>query len=118
MSIYISRVIPAALMAGLLVFGFSAVAKELNSSPESVQHSLIAKKKTKKASTQIQWLVKPDNVEIHLDGKLLGKASKLKLTAAKPGMHTVRLVNGLDETEFDLQLRKNQTLRFEFTFEP
>jgi hypothetical protein len=75
------------------------------------------KKQSKKVKTQIHWLVKPAKVEIYLDGKRLGAAKDLKLTATKPGKHTIRLVNGLDETEFDMEIRKNQTLRFEFIFE-
>ena len=75
------------------------------------------KKRPKKVKTRIHWLIQPKSVEIYLDTTRLGKAGDLEFTTTSPGKHTIRLVNGKDETEFDLKISENQTLRFEFIFE-
>ena len=106
------------LLAGLgfvLALGISTEAR--GQAPQLSPAHQQVKKSSKAPKTQIHWLVKPANVEIHLNGKKLGAAQDLKFTRAKPGKHTIRLVNGLDETEFDVKILKNQTLRFEFIFE-
>lgn len=67
--------------------------------------------------TGIAWHVEPAGVEIYLDGKKIGVAGELEWTASTPGRHTVRLVNGGDETEMDVGLKKGQTLKFTFVFD-
>ena len=76
-------------------------------------------KKAPKVDTGIQWKVAPESVEIFVDGKKIGVAKDLDVTAVKPGKHTVRLVNGADETEFEVNVKKGQLvpLQFEFTDE-
>ena len=67
--------------------------------------------------TGINWEVEPATVVIYLDDKRLGEAGKLKFTDAKPGKHTVRLVNGKDETEAEIVVKKGQSLKFSFSFD-
>ena len=73
----------------------------------------------KKIVTGIEWQVDPGKVVIFLDGKKLGDAESLKgkVSKTRPGKHGVKLINGLDETEMDIQVSKGQTLKFTFTFE-
>jgi hypothetical protein len=77
------------------------------------------KKAASKIDTGIQWKVAPETVEVFLDGKKVGIAKELDVTAVKPGKHAVRLVNGEDETEFEVNVKKGQLvpLQFEFTDE-
>lgn len=72
-----------------------------------------------KTSTGIEWQVNPDAVIIFLDGKRVGQADKLrgKVSKTRPGKHTVKLTNGKDETEMDIQVKKGQTLKFTFVFD-
>ena len=77
----------------------------------------VKKKKAEKKGTGIEWHVEPGRVRIFLDGKELGTAKEIKWTRHKPGRHTVRLVNGEDETEMDVGLKKGQTLKFHFVFD-
>lgn len=67
--------------------------------------------------TGINWEVEPATVVIYLDDKRLGEAGKLKFTDAKPGKHTVKLVNGKDETEAEIVVKKGQSLKFAFSFD-
>lgn len=94
----------------------TAVAPAEASAPGAATASPV-KKGRKKAETGIKWKVAPSTVEIFVDGKKVGVAKDLKVTKTKPGMHTVRLVNGEDETEFDVMVKKGQVveLRYEFT---
>ena len=80
-------------------------------------HPVPVKKNVKKVRTGIHWTIAPSSVEIFVDGKKLGRAKDLDTTRTKPGTHTVRLVNGEDETEFDVMVKKGQIveLRYEFT---
>ncbi len=73
----------------------------------------------KKSQTGIQWKVAPAAVIVYLDGKKLGQASTLDITETKAGMHQIRLVNGEDETEFDVKVATGQvlTVTYEFTDE-
>jgi hypothetical protein len=66
--------------------------------------------------TGISWEVEPAEVVIMLDGKRIGEAGKLKFTSAKPGKHTIKLMNGKDETEADVVVKKGETLKFTFSF--
>ena len=76
-----------------------------------------AGKKKAKAKTGIEWVIAPARVQIFLDGKKIGDAGTIKFTPTKPGRHTVRLVNGEDETEMDIGIKKGQRLKFEFVFD-
>ncbi len=73
-------------------------------------------KKGSKAPTGFRWNISPSNVEIYVDGKKLGTAKHLKVSKTKPGMHTVRLVNGEDETEFDVKVKKGQLVKLSYEF--
>ncbi|MEQ9497543.1 MAG: PEGA domain-containing protein [Deltaproteobacteria bacterium] len=73
-------------------------------------------KKRAKVQTAIAWKVQPAEVEIYMDGKKLGRAGDLKQTRTRPGMHTVRLVKGGDETEMDVKVNKGHVLTFTFEF--
>lgn len=77
----------------------------------------VADKKAKHSGTGIEWHVLPKSVQIYLDGKKLGDAGSLEFSKTKPGRHTVRLVNGEDETEMEIGIKKGQRLKFEFTFD-
>ncbi|MBI2372846.1 MAG: hypothetical protein HYV07_02485 [Deltaproteobacteria bacterium] len=71
----------------------------------------------KKVTTGIEWVVAPKGVVIILDGKKIGLAGDLSVTETRPGKHEVKLVNGEDETEMDVNVEKGKVLRFEFEFE-
>jgi hypothetical protein len=73
-------------------------------------------KKKPAVETGIRWKVSPGKVEVFLDGKRLGEAAALEATEAKPGTHDVRLVNGGDETEFEVKVTKGQLLVVEYEF--
>ena len=75
------------------------------------------KKRAKRSTASIAWSIEPAKVVVYLDGKELGRAGSLKTTKHKAGRHTVRLVNGADETEMDIELKKGQTLKFAFVFD-
>ncbi len=100
-----------ASLAAALAFG-AFEAPTVDAKPTTV-----AKKKSKKSATGIEWVVMPKSVEIYVDGKKLGTAGELEFSSTKPGRHTVRLVNGEDETEMDIGIKKGQRLKFEFTFD-
>lgn len=107
------------LLAATLAFAFSA-APALVSSAHAGPHAVTKKKKEDKSragQTGIEWKVLPGTVEIHIDGKLIGIAKDLDWTKTTPGRHTVRLVNGEDETEMDIGVKKGQTLKFVFEFD-
>ena len=89
-----------------------------SAAPSQVQAEQVAGKgKRKRAITAIEWEIKPAGVIIFLDGKKLGEAGEVKLTKTKPGRHTVRLVNGQDETEMDIGIKRGETLKFAFEFD-
>lgn len=102
------------LLTSLTAFGLAAVTPALAADTAPVP---VKKAKKAKAKTGIHWTVSPGTVEIFVDGKRVGTAKSLDVTKTKPGMHTVRLVNGEDETEFDVMVKKGQVveLRYEFT---
>lgn len=77
----------------------------------------VKKKRKKKTQTGIRWVVSPDTVQIFVDNDRKGVAKNLKVTTTKPGVRTVRLVNGEDEAEFEVNVAKGQVveLRYEFT---
>ena len=87
--------------------------------PLAQPHAVPVKKGAAKIDTGIQWQVAPEKVEIFVDGKKIGVAGELRVTSVKPGKHAIRLVNGLDETEFEVSVKKGQLvpLQFEFTDE-
>lgn len=66
--------------------------------------------------TRIEFSVRPGSVVIFLDGKRLGPASKVSAVDAKPGRRIVRLQNGEDQTELELDLERGKTLRFAYEF--
>jgi hypothetical protein len=68
-------------------------------------------------ATGIEWEVSPAHVVVFLDGKRLGEAGALKFTATSPGKHVVKLLNGKDETESDIPLKKGQKLKFVYNFD-
>ncbi len=87
----------------------AAWAPSSGSAPEPV-------KKSKRVETAIAWKVQPATVVIFMDGKKLGTAGDVKQTRTSPGMHSVRLVNGEDETEMDVKVNKGHVLTFTFEF--
>jgi hypothetical protein len=74
-------------------------------------------KEAPKVGTGIEWKVTPSSVIIWLDGKKLGEAGSATVTEAKPGKHTIKLVNGGDETEIEIKVNKGQVLQFAYDFE-
>ncbi len=75
------------------------------------------KAETKKAvETGIAWKIQPGTVTVYLDDKSLGAASALGTTETKPGAHVIRLVNGGDETEFEVRVKKGEVLQVEYEF--
>jgi hypothetical protein len=71
----------------------------------------------KAGETGIEWAVGPAHVMVFLDGKKVGEAGALKFTTTAPGKHTVKLMNGKDETEMEVNVKKGQKVKFEFTFD-
>ncbi len=71
---------------------------------------------TRIARGVIQWEVSPGSVVVYLDRERLGAASDLTSTRTAPGRHTIRLVNGEDETELEVEVAKGQVLKFVFDF--
>jgi hypothetical protein len=75
------------------------------------------KAEAKKAvETGIAWKIEPGTVTVYLDDKSLGAASTLGTTETKPGPHVIRLVNGGDETEFEVRVKKGEVLQVEYEF--
>ena len=102
--------------AGLLSSLFAAALAVGGFATPDTRAAEPVKAKAKAAETGIAWKVSPSNVVIHLDGKRLGEAGELTLTETKPGMHTVLLVKGEDETEIDIKVTKGQVLQFSYEF--
>jgi hypothetical protein len=105
------------ILSSLTVLAFSAgLAASVQAAPQLGQPPQPVKKAAK-SPTGFRWKVSPSTVEIFLDGKKLGTAKHLTVSKTKPGMHTVRLVNGEDEAEFDVNVKKGQlvNLSYEFT---
>lgn len=107
------RTILSCLTAFVLSAGLASAVYAL---PQDA-HPVKKGSKSKKVKTGIHWTISPNTVEIYLDGKREGIAKDVEYTKTKPGMHSVRLVNGEDETEFDVMIKKGQIvqLRHEFT---
>lgn len=104
------RIILSCLTAFTLSAGLGAATYAAPNTPVPV-------KKGAEITTGIHWKISPDTVEVYLDGKKIGTAKHLEVTKTKPGMHAIKLVNGEDETEFDVMIKKGQVveLRHEFT---
>lgn len=100
----------AALLSALILCFAPALAQ---SAPNPAP---VGKKRTA-LKTGIEWKVTPASVEIYLGKKKLGTAGKLTFTKVRAGRHQVRLVKGGDETEMEVRVVKNQTLRFAFAFD-
>ena len=107
------RLLHSSLLAMALAVLFAAPSLAAPQQPAPVGK----KKRTKRTTTSIEWTIEPAKVVVYVDGKELGRAGSLKTTKHKPGRHTVRLVNGADETEMDIELKKGTTLKFAFVFD-
>lgn len=70
-----------------------------------------------KTPTALVFEIEPDSVVIHVDGKRKGTAGKVKKVPVNPGRHLVRLVNDRDETEFEVKVRKGESLKVQYMFE-
>ncbi len=105
------------ILSCLTAFVLSAgLASAVYAVPEGA-HPVKKGARSKATKTGIHWKISPNTVEIFVDGKRVGIAKDVERTHTKPGMHTIRLVNGEDETEFDVMIKKGQVveLRHEFT---
>jgi hypothetical protein len=76
-------------------------------------------KKAPKGRTQIVFEVLPANAIVYVDGKKYGEASKLTKNGVQvsAGTHAVKLVNGGDEMEADVQVKAGTSLNFKYAFE-
>ncbi len=102
-------------VGALALFLAGSTAQAQNPEKGQATPAEMVKKSAKR--TGIHWKIEPSTVKIFVDGKLVGVAGKTEFTKAKAGKHTVRLVNGEDEAEMDVQLKKGQVLRFRYAFE-
>ncbi|MCB9653795.1 MAG: hypothetical protein H6729_06660 [Deltaproteobacteria bacterium] len=69
-----------------------------------------------KVETGIEWQIEPGEVVVHLDGKKVGLAKDLTVTAARPGKHVILLVKGGDESEMEVKVTKGQRLKVVYSF--
>ena len=88
--------------------GFSVVFETTEAAPSRAD--------TRIAKSAIRWEVTPPSVVVYLDGKKLGRAGDLKATPTTPGRHAIRLVNGKDETELEIEVGEGQIVRFVLDF--
>ena len=86
------------------------------SSPNANVSGLPITPTARRRPTRIEFKVTPGSVVIFLDGRRLGTASKVGTVRSRPGRRRVRLKRGADETEFELELRRGETLRFDYDF--
>lgn len=72
-----------------------------------------------KGRTQITFEVTPPTTTVFVDNKKHGEAGKLTTTgvAVSAGTHAVKLVNGGDEMEADVNVKAGQSLNFRYMFE-
>lgn len=61
--------------------------------------------------------VKPDGVEVKVDGKKKGTSGKLLVLKLKPGKHVVRLSHKGDAHEEEVALKAGEKKRYEWAFE-
>jgi hypothetical protein len=86
----------------------------------SVAPAQAAKKEKKKEAAKegiITWKVAPANVVIYVDGKKLGTADRVQPFKTKAGMHMVKMEWGKDEAEEPLEVKANESVEFQYTFE-
>lgn len=100
------------LMTVLLAFGLVG----LSGLPTLADDRPVPVKKRRKVRTGIRWKILPKSVVTYLDGKKIGQVGKVNVTYTRPGRHTVRLVNGEDEAEFDVKVNKGQILEVNYQF--
>lgn len=97
-------------------FVFSAAALAVIFSA-AVSHA--QEKKAPRGRTQIVFEVVPASAIVYVDGKKYGEASKLTKNGVQvsAGTHAVKLVNGGDEMEADVQVKAGTSLNFKYVFE-
>ncbi|MGF1508449.1 MAG: hypothetical protein ACFB9M_02990 [Myxococcota bacterium] len=72
--------------------------------------------KPKAVKTGIEFAVTPGSVSIFVDGAKVGTAASTSFVATKPGLHTVKLTRGADETELQLNVKKGEVVQFAYEF--
>ncbi|MBK8013467.1 MAG: hypothetical protein IPK13_19195 [Deltaproteobacteria bacterium] len=75
-----------------------------------------ASSKKAQVTTGIEWQIEPGEVVVHLDGKKVGLAKDLTVTATRPGKHVIQLVKGGDESEMEVKVTKGQLLKVVYSF--
>ena len=93
------------LIVAFVVFCFSAQAQQ--------------KKPAQPGGTRIVFEITPDTSIVTFDGKNYGPASGLadKGIKATPGKHAVKIENGRDQIEADVDMKSGQRLVFKYEFE-
>lgn len=70
------------------------------------------------APTQLTLEVKPDGVEVKLDGNKVGKSGeKAMVKTVKPGKHVVRLSYKGDSHEEEVSVKAGEKKTWSFTFD-
>lgn len=100
------------MLRWVLVLAVATVAPSVFPSPSSSTGA----RQGRRTPTAIQWEVRPASVVVYLDDKKLGLAGDLELTPTAPGRHTIRLVNGRDESEMEVEVTRGHILRFVLDF--
>lgn len=67
-----------------------------------------------KSETKLVLDVKPADVEVYLDDKKLGPASKTYTVTVKPGAHQVKLTRKKDRVEEPVTVNKGETKTWHF----
>jgi hypothetical protein len=69
--------------------------------------------------TGIVFVIVPDTAKVTVDGAMHGPASGLadKGVMVAPGTHAVKIENGRDSIEVDVNVRRGQCLPFKYEFE-
>lgn len=69
------------------------------------------------APTQLTIDVKPEDVQVHVDGKKVGSGAKAIVLAVKPGKHVVRLAYKGDSHEEEVPVKAGEKKTYSWTFE-
>ncbi len=92
---------------------WAALAGTSGPSDATVEHREVAARR----ASHIEFKVRPGSVLIFLDGAPLGAAKDVGKVETKPGRRKIRLTNGKDETELEVEVGRASTLRFEYEFD-
>jgi uncharacterized protein (DUF427 family) len=69
------------------------------------------------APTQLTIDVKPEDVQVQVDGKKVGTGAKPIILTVKPGTHIVRLAHKGDTHEEEVPVKAGEKKTYSWTFE-